>query len=184
MDKPEKIKIGCCPFCGGNIKRANMKAFSRQSQIYGFNLALDGVDATWGALIYNFSAELELSAEQTAKLTTLGEEYADMRNFIHSGFSIPPVLEDDIDELRDERAAVVKAIQDAGLMRYEVCILPKPENTSSYCAAFYKITATSQNQAFEHGKETFIRGFANCGVTAENFDAEYDIGVTRGEKIE
>lgn len=53
-----------------------------------------------------------------------------------------------------------------------------------YCAAFYKITATSQNQAFEHGKETFIRGFANCGVTAENFDAEYDIGVTRGEKIE
>lgn len=110
--------------------------------------------------------------------------YADMRNFIHSGFSISPVLEDDIDELRDERAAVVKAIQDAGLMRYEVCILPKPENTSSYCAAFYKITATSQNQAFEHGKETFIRGFANCGVTAENFDAEYDIGVTRGEKIE
>lgn len=110
--------------------------------------------------------------------------YADMRNFIHSGFSISPVLEDDIDELRDERAAVVKAIQDAGLMRYEVCILPKPENTSSYCAAFYKITATSQSQAFEHGKETFIRGFANCGVTAENFDAEYDIGVTRGEKIE
>lgn len=78
MDKPEKIKIGCCPFCGGNIKRANMKAFSRQSQIYGFNLALDGVDATWGALIYNFSAELELSAEQTAKLATLGEEYDKM----------------------------------------------------------------------------------------------------------
>lgn len=78
MDKPEKIKIGCCPFCGGNIKRANMKAFSRQSQIYGFNLALDGVDATWGALIYNFSAELELNPEQTAKLTTLGEEYDKM----------------------------------------------------------------------------------------------------------
>ena len=37
-----------------------------------------------------------------------------MRNFIHSGFSFSPVLEDDIDELRDERAAVVKAIQDAG----------------------------------------------------------------------
>ena len=74
--------------------------------------------------------------------------HADMRNFIHSGFSISPVLEDDIDELRDERAAVVKAIQDAGLMRYEVCILPKPENTSSYCAAFYKITATSQKSGF------------------------------------
>lgn len=46
--------------------------------------------------------------------------YADMRNFIHSGMHISPVLEDDIDELRDERAAVVKAMQDAGLMRYEV----------------------------------------------------------------
>ena len=54
----------------------------------------------------------------------------------------------------------------------------------NYCAAFYKITATSKDQAFEHGKETFIRGFANCGVTAEDFDAGYDIGVTKGEKIE
>lgn len=32
MDKPEKIKIGCCPFCGGNIKRANMKAFSGKAR--------------------------------------------------------------------------------------------------------------------------------------------------------
>lgn len=89
MDKPKKIKIGCCPFCGGNIKRSNMKAFSRQSQIYGFNLALDGVDATWGTLIYNFSAELELSAEQTAKLTTLGEEYDKMiRSFREA--DLPP----------------------------------------------------------------------------------------------
>lgn len=112
--------------------------------------------------------------------------YADMANCIRSRrpFSVSPILEDDIDELRDERAAVVKAMQDAGLMRYEVCILPKPENTSSYCAALYKVTATSRDQAFEHGKETFIRGFANCGVTAEDFDAGYDIGVTKGEKIE
>ena len=61
--------------------------------------------------------------------------YADMASFIKSGFPISPILEDDIDELRDERAAVVKAMQNAGLMRYEVCILPKPENTASYCAA-------------------------------------------------
>ena len=47
--------------------------------------------------------------------------YADMRNFIHSGMHISPVLEDDIDELRDERAAVVKAMQDAGLMRSASC---------------------------------------------------------------
>lgn len=111
--------------------------------------------------------------------------YADMANFIHSRrpFSISPVLEDDIDELKDERAAVVKAMQDAGLMRYEVCILPKPGNTSSFCAAFYKITAMSQNQAFEHSKDTFIHSFAEYGVTAENFDTEYDIGVTRREEI-
>lgn len=110
--------------------------------------------------------------------------YADMASFIKSSFPVSTILEGDTTALRDERAAVVKAMQDAGLMRYEVCILPKPENTSSYCAAFYKITATSKDQAFEHGKETFIRGFANCGVTAEDFDAGYDIGVTKGEKIE
>ena len=110
--------------------------------------------------------------------------YADMASFIKSSFPVSPILEGDTTALQDERAAVVKAMQDAGLMRYEVCILPKPENTSSYCAAFYKITATSRHQAIEHGKETFIRGFANCGVTAENFDAGYDIGVTKGEKIE
>lgn len=110
--------------------------------------------------------------------------YADMASFIKSSFPVSSILEGDTTALRDERAAVVKAMQDAGLMRYEVCILPKPENTSSYCAAVYKITATSKDQAFEHGKETFIRGFANCGVTAENFDAGYDIGVTKGEKIE
>ena len=110
--------------------------------------------------------------------------YADMASFIKSSFPVSQILEGDTTALRDERAAVVKAMQDAGLMRYEVCILPKPENTSSYCAAVYKITATSKDQAIEHGKETFIRGFANCGVTAEDFDAGYDIGVTKGEKIE
>lgn len=110
--------------------------------------------------------------------------YADMASFIKSSFPVSLILEGDTTALRDERAAVVKAMQDAGLMRYEVCILPKPENTSSYCAALYKVTATSRDQAFEHGKETFIRGFANCGVTAEDFDAGYDISVTKGEKIE
>lgn len=110
--------------------------------------------------------------------------YADMASFIKSSFPVSQILEGDTTALRDERAAVVKAMQDAGLMRYEVCILPKPENTSSYCAAVYKITATSKDQAIEHGKETFIRSFANCGVTAEDFDAGYDISVTKGEKIE
>nr|DAF40228.1 MAG TPA: hypothetical protein [Caudoviricetes sp.] len=107
-----------------------------------------------------------------------------MASFIKSSFPVSQILEGDTTALRDERAAVVKAMQDAGLMRYEVCILPKPENTSSYCAAVYKITATSKDQAIEHGKETFIRSFANCVVTAEDFDAGYDISVTKGEKIE
>lgn len=110
--------------------------------------------------------------------------YADLKNFIHSHFPISPVLEDDIDELEDERRAVVKAMQDAGLMQYEVLILPKPENTSSICAACYKLKAKSKDHAFENGKDTFVHEFAKYGVTAENFDAEYDIGVTRGEKIE
>ena len=78
MDKPEKIKIGCCPFCGGNIKRANMKAFSRQSQIYGFNLALDGVDATWGALIQNLRCDADLTDEQVQKIIRIGDRYWEM----------------------------------------------------------------------------------------------------------
>lgn len=78
MDKPEKIKIGCCPICGGTIKRLNLRKLARLNQVRGFNIALGGINDTWGALIYNFSAELELSEEQTAKLSRIAEEYNKM----------------------------------------------------------------------------------------------------------
>lgn len=78
MDKPEKIKIGYCPICGGTIKRMNLRKIARLNQVYGFKMALGGVNDTWGALIYNFSAELELSEEQTAKLSKIAEPYEQM----------------------------------------------------------------------------------------------------------
>ncbi len=93
-----------------------------------------------------------------------------------------PVLEDDIDELHDERAAIVKDME--GLKQYDVLILPKPDNVSSLCAACYKLCAKDGAQAFEFGKIAFVQEYACQGVTAEDFDAEYDIAISRGNKIE
>jgi hypothetical protein len=92
-----------------------------------------------------------------------------------------PVLEDDIDELHDERAAVVKAME--SLKQYDVLILPKPDNTSSLCAACYKLCAKNDAQAFELGEAAFAKECARYGVTAEDFDAEYDIAITSGENV-
>ena len=92
-----------------------------------------------------------------------------------------PVLEDDIDELYDERAAVVKAME--GLKQYDVLILPRPDNVLSCRAAFYNLCAKNDAQAFELGKATFVKKHARHGVTAEDFEAEYDIAISRGKKI-
>lgn len=104
--------------------------------------------------------------------------YEDARRMRH--FS--PVLEDDIDELYDERAAAVKAME--GLNRYDVLILPKPDNASSFCAACYKLCAKNDAQAFELGEAAFVKEYARHGVTAEDFDTEYDIAISHGKKIE
>lgn len=77
-----------------------------------------------------------------------------------------PVLEDDIDEL------------------YDVLVLPKPDNVSSLCAACYKLCAKNDAQAFELGEAAFVKEYARHGVTAEDFDTEYDIAISRGKKIE
>ena len=77
-----------------------------------------------------------------------------------------PALEDDIDE------------------QYDVLILPKPDNVSSLCAACYKLCAKNDAQAFELGEAAFAKEYARHGVTAEDFDAEYDIAISRGKKIE
>ena len=93
-----------------------------------------------------------------------------------------PVLEDDIDELYDERSAAVKTME--GLKRYDVLILPKPDNVLSCCAAFYNLCSKNDAQAFELGEAAFVKEYARHGVTAEGFDAEYDIAISRGKKIE
>lgn len=92
-----------------------------------------------------------------------------------------PVPEDDIDELYDERAAVVKAME--GLKQYDVLILPKPDNVLSCCAAFYNLRAKNDAQAFELGEAAFVKEYARHGVTTEDFDAEYDIAITSGENV-
>lgn len=92
-----------------------------------------------------------------------------------------PVLEDDIDELYDERSAAVKAME--GLKRYDVLILPKPDNVLSCCSAFYNLCAKNDAQAFDLGEAAFVKEYARYGVTAEGFDAEYDIAISRGKKI-
>lgn len=109
--------------------------------------------------------------------------WEDAKAFIRAGRAVSPVLDDDLDELYDERAAVVKAMQNAGLKRYEMMVLPKPCNTTSSCAASYKLCAQSEQQAFDACKKQFLADFAVYGVTEENFDREYDCGITRGEEI-
>lgn len=46
-------KIGNCPLCGKQVKPTNLRKIARQNQLYGFRMALDGIAATWGALIQN-----------------------------------------------------------------------------------------------------------------------------------
>lgn len=115
-------------------------------------------------------------------LEEIDRDIAIAREYARRMHHFSPVLEDDIDELYDERAAVVKAME--VMKRYDVLILPKPDNVSSLCAACYKLCAKDGAQAFEFGKAAFVQEYACQGVTAEDFDAEYDIAISRGKKIE
>lgn len=47
----------------------------------------------------------------------------------------------------------------------------------------YAFYAKDSTQAYERGKEVFVSEFARYGVTAEDFDAEYDIAITSGENV-
>ena len=47
---------------------------ARHQQLRGYKTCRDCYDISWGALIQNLSAELELSDEQTAKLVRLSDE--------------------------------------------------------------------------------------------------------------
>lgn len=50
-------KFGNCPLCGKQVKPTNLRKIARQNQLYGFHMALDGIAATWGALIQNLRCD-------------------------------------------------------------------------------------------------------------------------------
>ena len=43
---------------------ANLRKIARKNQLYGFRMALDGIAATWGALIQNLRCDADLTDEQ------------------------------------------------------------------------------------------------------------------------
>ena len=57
-------KFGNCPLCGKQVKPTNLRKIARQNQLYGFRMALDGIAATWGALIQNLRCDADLTDEQ------------------------------------------------------------------------------------------------------------------------
>lgn len=57
--------------------KTNLLKIIRDNQKKGFNMALEAVDLTWGVLIQNLSTELELTTEQTQKLSRLMEKYSE-----------------------------------------------------------------------------------------------------------
>lgn len=68
-------KFGNCPLCGKQVKPTNLRKIARQNQLYGFRMALDGIAATWGALIQNFRCDADLTDEQVQKIIRIGDRY-------------------------------------------------------------------------------------------------------------
>lgn len=71
-------KFGNCPLCGKQIKSTNLRKIARQNQLYGFRMALDGIAATWGALIQNLRCDADLTDEQVQKIIRIGDRYWEM----------------------------------------------------------------------------------------------------------
>ena len=71
-------KFGACPLCGRQVQQRNIRAVVRKNQTYGFQLALDGIRATWGALLNNVAVDCELKDEQVQKLIRIGDMYWEM----------------------------------------------------------------------------------------------------------
>lgn len=55
------------------MKQSCLKCARRQ-QLLGYRTCRECYDIIWGILVQNFSAELELTSEQTEKLLNLSEE--------------------------------------------------------------------------------------------------------------
>ena len=71
-------KFGNCPLCGKQVKPTNLRKIARQNQLYGFRMALDGIAATWGALIQNIRCDADLTDEQVQKIIRIGDRYWEM----------------------------------------------------------------------------------------------------------
>ena len=86
--KSKKINFNLCPMCGRTASTANLRTIIRRNQMHGFKMALEAINQTWGILIQNLSAELELTEEQTQKLSRIGEYYFGlMGNFVKEGMA-------------------------------------------------------------------------------------------------
>nr|DAZ40128.1 MAG TPA: Rad50 zinc hook motif [Caudoviricetes sp.] len=71
-------KFGNCPLCGKQVKPTNLRKIARQNRLYGFRMALDGIAATWGALIQNLRCDADLTDEQVQKIIRIGDRYWEM----------------------------------------------------------------------------------------------------------
>nr|DAU19820.1 MAG TPA: hypothetical protein [Caudoviricetes sp.] len=66
------------PSSGKQVMSANLRKIARQNQLYGFRMALDGIAATWGALIQNLRCDADLTDEQVQKIIRIGDRYWEM----------------------------------------------------------------------------------------------------------
>lgn len=66
------------PSSGKQAMSANLRKIARQNQLYGFRMALDGIAATWGALIQNLRCDADLTDEQVQKIIRIGDRYWEM----------------------------------------------------------------------------------------------------------
>lgn len=71
-------KFGNRPLNGKHAMSANLRKIARQNQLYGFRMALDGIAATWGALIQNLRCDADLTDEQVQKIIRIGDRYWEM----------------------------------------------------------------------------------------------------------
>lgn len=68
-------KFGSCPLCGRQSQQRNLRAIMKKNQLYGFQMALDGIRATWGVLLNNLQSDCDLTDEQTQKIIRIGDMY-------------------------------------------------------------------------------------------------------------
>lgn len=74
-----KMEIKYCERCGLFLGMVNpRKKYCTQCKRDGFHMALDGIAATWGALIQNLRCDADLTDEQVQKIIRIGDRYWEM----------------------------------------------------------------------------------------------------------